>query len=82
MSSKQGGAVAVVTISEQFPYHGNKFDVAVFATMDKATAWVEDQISSIVKELHLPPEAVDDWFITLENVCHTIQYDVQMIDVQ
>jgi len=68
--------VYVVTISEQFPYHGNDFEIEVFSTMDKAIAWIEEQISLLVKQGNLSPDAVDGWFVQLQDVTHTIQYNV------
>jgi len=74
-------SVFIVTISEQFPYHGNDFEIEVFSTEDKATAWVEEQISLLVKRGNLSPDAVDGWFVKLEDATHTIQYDVHEREV-
>ena len=68
--------VVVVTISEQFQWHGNKTDIAVFASMSKAEAWIDRQIALLVKRWNIPPESVDGWFVEIEDTCHTIQYDL------
>lgn len=70
-------SVVVVTVSEQLPFHGNETDVVVFSTMEKANAWIEEQIALHVRQSNPAPKAVDDWFLEFEDAGHTIQYDAQ-----
>jgi len=74
-------SVFVVTISEQFPYHGNETEIAVFSAIEKAEAWIEEQISLIVKRENLPADSVDGWFVEIGDRCHTLQYDVHEREV-
>ncbi len=76
-----GSSVIVVTVSEQLPGHGNKTDIAVFSTLDKAETWIEHEISLIVKRENLSPDAVDGWFVEFPDASHTIQFDVYERDV-
>lgn len=80
--SVHANEVVVVTISEQFPCHGNKTDVVVFSSMIKAETWIEKQISMLAKRFKIPPESIDGWFVEFEDVCHTIQYDARKKEIR
>ena len=77
------GRVAVVTISESFPQHGNAVSLRCFSSNEKAAKWIEKQIEERVRTFHLDREAaVDGWFVKLEGEEHAIQYDVHELDVE
>ena len=75
--------VAVVTISESFPHHGNEVTLRCFSSNAKATKWIESQIDEKVLSLHLDRNAaIDGWFVKLEGEDHTVQYNVQELVVR
>lgn len=78
-----GNTVAVVTISESFPQHGNEVSLRCFSSNEKAAKWIEKQIEERVRTFHIDRNAaVDGWFVKLEGEAHTIQYDVHELDVE
>lgn len=75
--------VAVVTISESFPLHGNAVSLRCFSSNEKAAKWIEKQIEERVRTFHLDRDAaVDGWFVKLEGETHTVQYDVHELEVE
>ena len=77
------GRVAVVTISESFPLHGNAVSLRCFSSNEKAAKWIEKQIEERVRTFHIDRDAaVDGWFVKLEGEEHAIQYDVRELQVE
>ena len=75
--------VAVVTISESFPQHGNEVSLRCVSSNEKATRRIEGQIDEKVQDHRLNRNAaVDGWFVKLEGEAHTIQYDVHELVVE
>ena len=69
--------IYIVTISELASMHENKVDVEAFAKNSDAVSWVEQQIAEKRETYHLGESDIDGWYVEIDGLSHTIQYDLK-----
>lgn len=75
--------VAIVTITERSEASDYDFKVKAFHTLRKAEQWIDCQISKLVQKHKLNPlEDIESWFVRINGLSHTIQFDVAEVAVR
>ena len=69
--------VYVVTRTERGEAGDYDFSVEVFTTQKAAVEWIEEQIAHLVAKYDLRrSEDVDGWFVMVNGMHHTVQYNL------
>lgn len=75
--------VTVVRVSETFPSHDSEVSLRCFSSHEKAERWIEGQIGEKVNKFGLDRgSAVNGWFVMIDGWNHTLQYNLEELNVE
>ena len=78
----KGKTVTVVKRTEMGGFHEYDFKVFAFERHEKAEQWIDGQIADLVQHYGLVADQdVDGWFVQLDGLTHTVQFDAEECEV-
>ena len=69
--------IFVVLIRECIDIEADSVDAEAFASREDAEAWINDQISTKIKEYNLDADAVDGWRVVIGDNNHSLEYEIK-----